>query len=76
MIVLELADGREVRIAAWLDLSTGRYVAEFEKRTALSNAGRTLYVWAKTPAYMPTIAEDVQSCLEAAVIEVDRRRVY
>jgi hypothetical protein len=74
-VVAELADGREVRITAWLDLSTGRYAAEFERRTALSSAGRTLYVWAKTPAYMPTIADDAQSCLEAAVIEVDRRRV-
>jgi hypothetical protein len=76
MIVLELADGREVRITAWLDLSTGRYVAEFEKRTTLSSAGRTLCVWAKTPAYARTIADDAQSCLEAAAIEVDRRRVF
>lgn len=76
VVVVELADGREVRITAWLELTTGRYVSEFEKRTALSDAGRTLYVWAKTPAYRRMIGGDVQSCLEAAVAEVDRSRVY
>jgi hypothetical protein len=75
-VLVELADAREIRITAWLDLSTGRYVSEFERRTALSDAGRTLYVWAKTPAYRRMIGDDAQSCLEAAVIEVDRRRVY
>jgi len=76
MVVVELSDGREIRITAWLDLSTGRYVSEFEKRTALSNSGRTLYVWAKTPAYLRMVADDAQSCLEAAVLEVDRRHVF
>jgi hypothetical protein len=75
-VVVELSDGREIRIAAWLDLSTGRYVSEYERRTALSNSGRTLYVWAKTPAYLRMVADDAQSCLEAAVLEVDRRHVF
>jgi hypothetical protein len=76
MVVVELADGQEIRITAWLDLSTGRYVSEFERRTALSDAGRTVYVWSTTPADRRMIEDDAQSCLEAAVIEVDRRRVY
>jgi hypothetical protein len=76
MVVVELADGHEIRITAWLDLGTGRYVSEFERRTALSDSGRTLYVWAKSPAYRRMVEDDAQSCLEAAVIEVDRRRVY
>jgi hypothetical protein len=76
MVVAELADGNEIRITAWLDLSTGRYVSEFERRTPLSDSGRTLYVWAKTPAYRRMTGDDGQSCLEAAVLEVDRRRVY
>jgi hypothetical protein len=73
---VELADAREIRINAWLDMSTGWYVADFERRTAVSSGGRTLQVWAKTPAYGAVTGEDAHSCLEAAVIEVDRRRVY
>ena len=37
---------------------------------------RTLYVWAKTPAYLRMVADDLQSCLDAAVLEVDRRHVF
>ena len=75
-VVVELADSREIRITAWLDMSTGWYVADFERRTAVSTGGRTLHVWAKTPAYGTVTAEDAHSCLEAAVIAIDRRRVF
>jgi hypothetical protein len=75
-VVVRLCDSRELRITAWLDMSTGQYVSDYERRTALPSGSRTLHVWAKTPAYTAISAPDAQSCLEAAVLEVDRRHVF
>jgi ATP:corrinoid adenosyltransferase len=75
-VIAELADGRQVRITALRDLSSGTFVAEFEKRTAVQTGARALHVWAQTPAYKRVIADDLQSCLEAALLEVDRIHVY
>jgi hypothetical protein len=74
--VVELSDGREIRITAWLDLSSGKYVSEFERRCSFSNSGRTLYIWSKSPAYKPVIAESAAACLEQSVLEVDHLRVF
>jgi hypothetical protein len=76
VVVVELSDGREVRITAWLDLSTGKYVSEFERRCSFSSSGRTLYAWSTTPAYKPVIADTAAACLEASVLEVDHMRVF
>ena len=38
--------------------------------------GSTAGVWAETPAYRPCTADDAASCLEAAVLEVDRVNIY
>jgi hypothetical protein len=47
-------------------------VAEFEKRTAIKSGGQQLRVWAHTPAYAKCVADDLVTCLEAAILEVDR----
>ncbi len=72
MLLVETRDSREVRITAWFDRHTGRYVAEFEKRTAITSGGQQLRVWAQTPAYAKCVADDLVGCLEAAILEVDR----
>jgi hypothetical protein len=69
---VDTRDNREIRITAWFDRRTGRYVAEFEKRTAVTSGGQQLRVWAQTPAYAKCVADDLVSCLEAAILEVDR----
>jgi hypothetical protein len=69
---VETRDNREVRITAWFERHSGRYVAEFEKRTTIASGGQQLRVWAQTPAYAKCVADDLVGCLEAAVIEVDR----
>jgi len=33
-------------------------------------------VWAQTPAYQACTADDLEACLEAAVLEVNRVHVY
>jgi hypothetical protein len=76
VVVVELSDGREIRITAWLDLATGKYVSEFERRCSFSNSGRTLHIWSKTPAYKAMTADSAAACLEASVLEVDHLRVY
>ena len=76
VVVVELSDGREIKISAWLDLSTGKYVSEYERRCSFSSSGRTLHIWSTTPAYKPMIADNAAACLEAAVLEVDHMRVY
>jgi hypothetical protein len=76
VVVVELSDGREIRITAWLELGTGRYVSEFERRCSFASSGRTLHVWSKTPAYRPVIGDSAAACLEAAVLEVDHMRVF
>ena len=76
VVVVELSDGREIRITAWLDLATGKYVSEFERRCSFSSSGRTLYVWSKTPAYKAMSGDSAAACLEASVLEVDHLRVF
>jgi hypothetical protein len=75
-VVVRTADGRDIRITAWRNLSTGQYVADFERRSTVRKQGQELQVWSQTPAYRRCTADDLQSCLEAAVLEVDRVYVY
>jgi hypothetical protein len=75
-VIADMCDSREVRITARFDRGKGRYIADFERRTTISAGGQTLKVWAQTPAYAQCTADDLTSCLEAAVIEVDRIPVY
>jgi hypothetical protein len=76
IIVLETTDNREIRISAWFDRRTGQYIADFEKRSAVTSGGKQVRVWAHTPAYARCIADDLIGCLEAAILEVDRMAVY
>ena len=55
---------------------SGRYVADFEKRSAVSIGAQKLRVWAETPAYPRCVSDDLVGCLEAAILEVDRMPVY
>jgi hypothetical protein len=75
-VVLELTDGREVRITAWHDRAAGKYVSEYERRCVVRSGQQELRVWAHTPAYRRCTADDAASCLEAAVLQVDRINVY
>jgi hypothetical protein len=76
VVILETNEGREVRVTAWFDRTTGQYVADFERRTALTSGGHELRVWAHTPAYERCVADDLLGCLEAAILAVDRVHVY
>jgi hypothetical protein len=42
----------------------------------IRNGEKEFTVLALTPAYKKCITDDVTSCLEAAVLEVDRTRLY
>jgi hypothetical protein len=75
-IVLELTDGREVRITAWRNLGTDRYVAHYERRSTVRSGSHEFRVWAHAPHYRRCEADDAAGCLEAAAIEVDRKHVY
>ena|SRR2546426_2515881 len=75
-IVVETTDGREIRITAWRNLSTGEYVADYERRSRLNSGGQELSAWTHTPAYHRCKADDLAGCLEAAVAEVDRVHIY
>ena len=75
-VVLETTDGREIRITAWYDRAADKYVTEYERRGVVRTGGHELRVWAQTPAYQRCTADDAASCLEAAVLEVDRVNVY
>jgi hypothetical protein len=75
-VVLETTDGREIRITAWHDRAAGKYVSEYERRGVVKSGGHELRVWAQTPAYKRCTARDAASCLEAAVLEVDRVNIY
>jgi hypothetical protein len=75
-VVVETADNREIRITAYLDRATDKYVAEYERRSVVKSAGHDFRVWAQTPAYRRCTADDAASCLEAAVLEVDRVHIY
>jgi len=76
LMLLETRDNREVRVTAWFDRRTGKYVAEFERRCTVASGGQQLRVWAQTPVYARCVADDLVGCLEAAVLEVDRLPVY
>jgi len=75
-VVVETVEGREIRITARRDLTTGEYVSDYERRGSLDTNGNTYQVWAKTPAYEICIADDLEACIEAAVVEVNRVHVY
>ena len=75
-VVLETTEGREIRVTAWHDRAAGKYVSEYERRVVVKSGGHELRVWAQTPAYKRCTADDAASCLEAAVLEVDRVNVY
>ena len=75
-IVVHTADARDIRITAWRNLATGEYVADFERRSTVKSGAKEMQVWAQTPAYARCTGEDRQSCLEAAVLEVDRVHLY
>jgi hypothetical protein len=75
-VVLETTDGREIRITAWYDRAADKYVTEYERRSVVKSGGHDLRVWAQTPAYKRCTADDAASCLEAAVLEVDRVKIY
>ncbi|TMM02190.1 MAG: hypothetical protein E6G02_11695 [Actinobacteria bacterium] len=75
-VVVETADNREIRITAWYDRARDNYVAEYERRSVLKSGGHDFRVWAQTPAYKRCTADDAASCLEAAVLEVDRINIY
>jgi hypothetical protein len=75
-IVVETRDNREIRITAWRDLGTGRYVADYERRSVVKSGNKEVRVWAQTRAYQQCTGDDVASCLEAAVFAVDRTNVF
>jgi len=75
-VVVETTDGREIRITALHDRARDKYISDYERRSVLKSAGNDLRVWAQTPAYKRCTADDAASCLEAAVLEVDRINVY
>jgi hypothetical protein len=76
IVVVETADNREIRITACFDRATDKYVAEYERRSVVKSGGHDFRVWAQTPAYRRLTADDAASCLEAAVLEVDRVNIY
>ena len=75
-VVLETKDGREIRITALYDRAKKKYVADYERRSVVKSGTKEVRVWAQTPAYKRCAADDAASCLEAAVLEVDRTNVY
>jgi hypothetical protein len=75
-IVLETSDGREIRVTALYDRARDKYVADYERRSVVKSGNKEVRVWAQTPAYKRCTADDAASCLEAAVLEVDRTNVY
>jgi hypothetical protein len=75
-VIVETSEGRELRITAWFDRRNGQYVADFERRTALTSGGQQFRVWAHTPAYARCVSDELVGCLEAAILAVDRVAVY
>ena len=75
-VVVDTCDGREVKITAWFDRRKGEYVADFERRSNVSSGGKQLQVWAHTNAYPRSASDDLISCLESAILAVDRIIVY
>jgi hypothetical protein len=75
-VVVETSDNREIRITAYLDRASEQYVSEYERRSVVKSGGHDFRVWAQTPAYKRCTADDAATCLEAAVLEVDRVNIY
>jgi hypothetical protein len=75
-VVVETTEGREIRITVRRDLMTGRYVSDYERRSLVTSDGNSYQVWAHTPAYQTCRADDLEACLEAALLEVNRVHVY
>jgi hypothetical protein len=75
-VVVKTKEGREIRITAQRDLSTGEYVSEYERRGSVNSDGNTYQVWMQTPVYQACTADDLGACLDAAVVEVNRVHVY
>jgi hypothetical protein len=75
-VIVKTREGREIQITARRDLVTGDYVSEYERRGTVSTKENTYQVWAQTPAYQACTAGDLEACLEAAVLEVNRVHVY
>jgi len=75
-VVLETTDSREIRITAYRDLSSHEYVSVYERRSTIKSGTKEFRVWAATPAYPQCRAESVDDCLEAAMLEVDKVRLY
>ena len=71
-VVVETKEGREIRITAKRDLSTGAFVSEYERRSVVTNGGTAYHVWSRTTAYPACRADEVGACLEAAIREVSR----
>ena len=51
-------------------------MSEYERRSVVISKGKEIRVWAQTPAYQRCTADDAASCLEAAVLQVDRVNIY
>jgi hypothetical protein len=75
-IVVETSDSREIRITAWRDLSTHRYVSVYERHSTIKSGMKEFRVWAATPAYAQCTADSIDECLESAMLEVDKIRLY
>ena len=75
-VVVETSDGREVRITAYRDLSTHQCVSKYERRSTIKSGLNEFHVWASTPAYVRCTADSIDACLEAAMLEVDKARLY
>jgi len=75
-VVVETTGGREIRITAWYDRARNEYIAEYERRSVVKSGGHDFRVWGQTPAYKRCTAGDAASCLEAAVLEVDRINIF
>ena len=75
-IALETTDGREIRITAYRDLSTHQYISFYERRSTIKSGTKEFRVWAATPAYPHCTADSIDACLEAAMHEVDKLRLY
>ena len=75
-VVVETSDGREIRITAYRDLSTHEYVSIYERRSTIKSGMKEFRVWASTPAYPPCRADSRDACLEAAMLQIDKARLY
>ena len=70
-LLAETGDGRQVRISASRDPSTGEFVSGYERESLIRSEGDEYRVWELTTSYRAHSATDVEACLEAALAEVD-----